>query len=81
MSFRLNSFNFTFRYIDVVLSLNNSEIDDLAQLEMKDTSDTTRSASCLDLDLDINNESRSRTKLHAKRDDLKHLHMEYISIH
>ena len=45
------SFNFTFRYIDDVLSLNNSRICDfvdriyLIEVEIKDTTDTDRSAS------------------------------------
>ena len=48
-------FNFTFRYIDDVLSLNNSTFGDLVdriypiELEIKDTTDTARSASYLDL--------------------------------
>ena len=49
------SFNFTFRYIDDVLSLNNSKFVDFVdricpiELEIKDTTDTDRSASYLDL--------------------------------
>jgi hypothetical protein len=49
------SFNFTFRYIDDVLSLNNSKFVDFVdricpiELEIKDTTDTYRSASYLDL--------------------------------
>ena len=45
------SFNFTFRYIDDVLSLNNSRFGDFVdriypiELEIKDTTDTDRSAS------------------------------------
>jgi hypothetical protein len=44
------SFNFTFRYIDDVLSLNNSRFGDCVdriypiELERKDTTDTDRSA-------------------------------------
>jgi hypothetical protein len=51
------SFNFTFRYIDDVLSLNNSRFGDSVdriypiELEIKDTTDTDRSASYLDLHL------------------------------
>ena len=47
----VRSFNFTLRYIDDVLSLNNSSIGDFAhriytiELEIKDTTDTDRSAS------------------------------------
>jgi hypothetical protein len=48
------SFNFTLRYIDDVLSLNNSMFGDFvdriypSELEIKDTTDTDRSASYLD---------------------------------
>ena len=53
MSFQLNSFNFTFRYIDIVLSLNISKFCDYLDriysigLEIKDT--TYRFAAYLDL--------------------------------
>ena len=66
------SFNFTFRYIDDVLSLNNFRLGDFVdriypiQLEIKDTTDTDRSASCLDLQLEIYSEGRLRTKLYDK---------------
>jgi hypothetical protein len=68
------SFNFTFRYI-YVLSLNNSRFGDFAdriypiELEIKDTTDTDRSASYLNLHLEIDNEGRLRTKLYDKRND------------
>jgi len=71
------SFNFTFRYIDDVLSLNNSWFGDFVdriypiELEVKDTTDTDRSASYLDLHLEIDSERRLRTKLYDKRDDFK----------
>ena len=51
------SFNFTFRYKDDVLSLNNSKFGYFfyhiypIELEIKDTSDTARSASNIDLHL------------------------------
>ena len=69
------SFNFTFPYIEDVLSLNNSRFGDFVdriypiELEIKDTTDTDRSASYLDLHLKINSEGRLRTKLYDKRDD------------
>jgi hypothetical protein len=56
------SFNFTFRYIDDVLSLNNSRFVDFVdriypiELEIKDTTNTGRSASYLDLHLEIDSE-------------------------
>ena len=53
------SFNFTFQYIDDVLSLNNSRFGDFVdginpiELEINDTTDTDRSASYLDLHLEV----------------------------
>jgi hypothetical protein len=53
------SFNFTFRYIDDVLSLNHSKLGDFVdciypiELEIKDTIDTDRSASYVDLNVEI----------------------------
>jgi len=64
-----------FRYIDDVPSLNNSEFGDFVdriypnELEIKDTTDTDRSASYLDLQLEIDSERQIRTKLYAKRDN------------
>ena len=69
------SFYFTFRYVDDVLSLNNSRFGDFVdriypiELEIKDTTDTDRSASYLDLYLEIDSEGWLRTKLYDKRDD------------
>jgi hypothetical protein len=60
------SFSFTFRYIDDVLSLNNSRFGDVfdciypIELEIKYTIDTDRSASYLDLLLEIDNEEHKR---------------------
>ena len=71
----VRSFNFTFRYIDDVLSLNNFSFGDFVdriypiELEIKDTKDTYRCASYLDLHLEIDSEGRLRTKLYDKRDD------------
>jgi hypothetical protein len=69
------SFNFTFRYIDDVLSLNNSRFGDFVdciypiELEIKDTTYTDRSASYLDLHFEIDSEGWLRTTLYDKRDD------------
>ena len=69
------SFNFTVRYIDDVLSLNNSMFGDFVdriysiELEIKDTTDTDRSASYIDLHLEIDSEGQLRTKLYDKRND------------
>ena len=63
------SFNFTFNYINDVLSINNSKFGDFIdriypiELEITDTTDTVISASCLDLHLEIDSECRLRTKL------------------
>ena len=69
------SFNFTFRYIYDVLSLNKSRFGDFVdhiypiELEIKDTTDTDRSASYLDLHLKVDSEGWFKTKLYDKRDD------------
>ena len=69
------SFNFTFRYVDDVFSLNNSRFGDCVdriypiELERKDTTDTVRSASYLDLHLEIDSVGRLKMKLYDKRDD------------
>jgi hypothetical protein len=66
----VRSFNFTFRYIDDVLSINNSRFGDFVdriyhiELEIKDTTNTDRFASYLEID----SEGRLRTKLYNKRD-------------
>ena len=78
-SYEARSFNFTLLYIDDVLSLNNSRFDDFVdriypiELEIKDTTDTDRSASYLDLHLEIDSEGRLRTKFYDKRDDFNFL--------
>jgi hypothetical protein len=67
------SFNFTLRYIDDVLSLNNSRFGDFVdriypiELKVNDTTDSDRSAAYLDLHLNIDSEGRLRTKLRQKR--------------
>ena len=63
-------------YKDDVFSLNDSNFGDFVdriypvELEIKDTTDTDRSASYVDLHQEIYNEGRLRTKLYDKRDDL-----------
>ena len=61
------SFNFILRYIDDVLSLNNSRFGDF--VDHIYPIDTDRSASYLDLHLEIDSDGRLRTKLYDKRDD------------
>jgi hypothetical protein len=85
-----------FRYKDDVLSLNNF-VDRIYSIEpeIKDTTDTYRSISYLDLHLKIDSEGRLWTKVYDKRDDFnipivnfhlyaatfqQHWHMEYISL-
>ena len=69
------SFNFTFRYKNDVLSLNNSRFGDFVdriypiEFEIKNTTDTDRSASYIDLHLEIDSRGRLRRKLYDKRDD------------
>ena len=68
------SFNFTFRYIDDVLSINNSSFGDYlpliypAELEIKDTTESVTSTAYLDLSIEHHN-NKLYTKLYDKRDD------------
>jgi hypothetical protein len=65
-------FNFTYRYIDDVLSINNSRFAQLLpliyppELEMKETTDYT---SFLDLYLEFYDSGKLSTKIYDKRDD------------
>ena len=69
------SFIFTYD----IISLNNSRFGDFVdriypiELEIKDTTDTERSASYLDLHLGIDSERWLRNKLYDKRDDFNFL--------
>ena len=68
-------FNLTYRYIDDVLSINNPEFEDYlgqmypAELEIKDITDSTTSASYLDLLLSIGRDAQLHTSIYDKRDD------------
>ena len=68
-------FNFTYRYIDDVLSINNPEFEHYlgqmypAELEIKDTTESTTSASYLDLLLSIGMDGQLHTSIYDKRDD------------
>ena len=70
-----SSFNFTFQYIDDLLSLNNVNFKDFVdviypeELEIKDTTDAPHLASYLDLHLEIDNEHKLSTRLYDKRDE------------
>jgi len=69
------SFNYTFRYIDDVLSLNNQHFANYLhliyppELEIKDTTDSPNSASYLDLFLEYDTHNQLTTRLYDKRDD------------
>ena len=68
------TFNFSFRYIDDVLSLNNYRFGYYLHhiypnvLTVKDTTDTEKFASYLELHIEIDNGWRLNTKLYDKRD-------------
>ena len=69
------SFNFNFRYIDDVLSLNNSRFGDFlhliypSQLEIKSATDPVKPASYIDLHPEIDTRERLNTKIYDKCDD------------
>ena len=68
-------FNFTYRYIDDVLSINNPEFENNlgwmypVGLEIKDTTESNTSASYLDLLLSIGRDGQLHTSICDKRDD------------
>ena len=68
-------FNFTYRYIDDVLSINNSEFQNYlsqiypVELEIKETTESSTTASYLDLLLSIGKDGQLHTSLYDKRDD------------
>ena len=68
-------FNFTFRFIDDVLSLNNKvfidHVDRIypSELEIKETTDSSSSAAFLDLYLQYDQRGQLTTRLYDKRDD------------
>ena len=68
-------FNFTYRYIDDVLSINNPEFQNYlgqmypVELEIKDTTESNTSASYLDLLLSIGRDGQLHTSIYDKRDD------------
>ena len=70
-----SQFNFTYRYIDDVLSINNPDFENYlgqmypAELEIKYTTESNTSASYLDLLLSISSDGQLRTSLYDKRDD------------
>ena len=68
-------FNLTYKYIDDVLYINNPEFENYldqmypAELQIKDTTTSTTSASYLDLLLSIGRHGQLRTSIYDKRDD------------
>ena len=70
-----SQFNFTYRYIEDVLSINNQDLRIISvrcippELEIKYTSESNTSASYLDLFLSIGRDGQLRTSLYDKRDD------------
>ena len=70
-----SQFNFTYRYIDDVLSINNSDFENYLgqmyppELAIKDTTESNTSASYLDLLLSIGRDGQLHTSLYDKRDD------------
>ena len=70
-----SQFNFTYRYIDDELSINNPDFENYlgqmycAELEIKNTTESNTSASYFDLLLSIGRDSQLRTSLCDKRDD------------
>ena len=68
-------FNFTYRYIDDVLSVNNPEFENYlgqmypVELEMKDTTESNTSASYLDLLLSIGRDGQLHTSIFDKREE------------
>ena len=71
-----SQFNFTYRYFDDVLSINNPDFENYlgqmypAELEIKNMTESNTSASFLDLLLSIGRDGQLRTSLYDKGDDL-----------
>ena len=71
----VKSFNFTYRYIDDVLAINNPKFKDYLdiiyppELEIKDTTDSAIQTSYLDLSLIKESDGIWTTQLYDKRDD------------
>jgi hypothetical protein len=69
------AFNFTYRYIDDVLSINNPRFAEFLpliyppELEIKEITYTASSASCLDLYLEFDDSGQHSTKIYDKGDD------------
>jgi hypothetical protein len=81
------AFNFTYKYIDDVLSINNPRFAEFVpliyppELEIKETTDTASSASFLDLYLEFDDSGQISTKIYDKRDDFILQDFEETPIH
>ena len=70
-----SQFNFTYRYIDDVLSINNANFESYlcqmypAELEIKNTKESNTSTSYFDFLLSIGSDGQLCTSLYDKRDD------------
>ncbi|KAK3098729.1 hypothetical protein FSP39_022488 [Pinctada imbricata] len=70
-----SDFNFTYRYIDDVLSINNPKFADNlssiypSEFEVKETTETNNSAFYLDIMLSYDTDGHMNTSLYEKRDD------------
>ena len=73
------AFNFTYRYIDDVLSINSPRFAEFLpliyppELEITETTDTASSASFLDLYVEFDDSGQLSTKIYDKRDDSKYV--------
>jgi hypothetical protein len=82
----VRSFSFTFRYMQHVISQNNSKFSDYVdrihsiELQIKDTTDTAGSASYLDLYIEIDIEGWLRTKLYDNREHFNFLIVNFSFI-
>ena len=70
------AFNFTYRYIDDVLSINNSRFAEFLpliyppELEVKETTDTASCTLFLDVSLTFDDSGQLSTNIYDKRDDV-----------
>jgi hypothetical protein len=80
------AFNFTYRYIDDILSINNSRFAEFlpliypSELEVKDTTDTASSASFLGLYLEFDESGQLTTKIYDKRDDFNFKIINFLNM-
>ena len=82
-----SQFNFTYRYIDDVLSINNPDFENYlgqmypAELEIKNMTESNTSTSYLDLFLSIGRDGQLRTSLYNKHDNFNfHITKDYFGL-